>query len=31
MSLAVAISGQELFVSFADETISGTVTRLSVS
>jgi len=30
MSLAVAISGQELFVSFADETISGAVTRLTL-
>jgi uncharacterized protein YaeQ len=30
MSLAVAISGAELFVSFADDTLSGTVTRLSV-
>jgi uncharacterized protein YaeQ len=30
MSLAVAISGQELFVSFADATVSGGVTRLRV-
>jgi uncharacterized protein YaeQ len=28
MSLAVAISGQEIFVSFAEETISGTITQL---
>ena len=30
MSLAVAISGAELFVSFAEETLSGAVTRLTV-
>lgn len=30
MSLAVAISGQELFVSFADTTYQGALTRLSV-
>ena len=28
MSLAVAISGAELFVSFAEETLSGAITRL---
>ena len=28
MSLAVAISGQELFVSFDQETVSGSITRL---
>jgi uncharacterized protein YaeQ len=28
MSLAVAISGQELFVSFADETVTGKITHL---
>jgi len=30
MSLAVAISGQELFASFADTTVSGTITRLRI-
>lgn len=30
MSLAVSISGQELFVSFAEETLSGPITRLFV-
>jgi uncharacterized protein YaeQ len=30
MSLAIAISGQELFVSFADATYSGALTRLSL-
>jgi uncharacterized protein YaeQ len=30
MSLAVAISGGEIFVSFAEDTLSGPVTRLSV-
>jgi len=30
MSLAVAISGHELFVSFAEETLSGPITRLRI-
>jgi uncharacterized protein YaeQ len=30
MSLAVAISGGELFVSFSDQTLSGAVTRMSI-
>jgi uncharacterized protein YaeQ len=30
MSLAVAISGAELFISFADETLSGALTRLAI-